>query len=247
MINIILIGKDIKFFRKLINSINIENPNIKICGIADTINEMMLLISKLHIDIMLVDTDSFETKYFILNNKNYKDKVCFIISDRANKVMFNNNENCIIKNQNINKVIEQINTMLTNKLIKENIKQNEQEENILRKKIKKELNSIGYNYELLGTTYIEETIYILYTLKYYSGDNFEKDIYPIVAKKYGKNVHNVKCNIRNATDIMYLENKIEKLKEYFQKENLNNFKSKKIIKKVLEKINTKNETFIKVS
>ena len=242
MINVILIGKDIKYFRKLINYINIENPNIKICGIADTINEIMLLISKLHIDIMLVDTDSFEAKCFILNNKNYKDKVCFIISDNGNKNMFNNNENYIIKNQNVNKVIEQINTMLIDKQIKENVKQNE-EENIVRKKIKKELNGIGYNYELLGTTYIEETIYILYTLKYYSGDNFEKDIYPIVAKKYGKNVHNIKCNIRNATDIMYLENKIEKLKEYFQKENLNNFKSKKIIKKVLEKINTKNETF----
>ena len=243
MINIILIGRDIKYFRKLINSINIENPNIKICGIADTINEIMLLISKLHIDIMLVDTDSFEAKYFILNNKNYKDKVCLIINDKGNKTMFNNNENYIIKNQNVNKVIEQINTMLIDKLIKENLKQDGQEEKNVRNKIKKELNSIGYNYELLGTTYIEETIYILYTLKDYYGDNFERDIYPIVAKKYGKTVHNIKCNIRNATDIMYLENEIEVLKEYFEKDNLNNYKSKKIIKTVLEKISNKNETF----
>lgn len=61
-----------------------------------------------------------------------------------------------------------------------------------------------------------ETIYLLYISEDYYDDNLEKDIYPIVAEKYGKTAHNIKCNIINATNMMTLECEEEKIMNYLK-------------------------------
>ncbi len=46
--------------------------------------------------------------------------------------------------------------------------------------------------------------------------NLEEDIYPIVARKYNKSMHNIKSNINKANDYMYKVCKKEILRKYFK-------------------------------
>lgn len=64
----------------------------------------------------------------------------------------------------------------------------------------------------------------------------EKEIYPLIGKKYKKTVHNIKCNITNATKKMYRKNDKNKLLKYLNVQNESEIKLKKIILKVLRKI-----------
>lgn len=112
----------------------------------------------------------------------------------------------------------------------------EQSEKYIKEKIVKELKILGYNIEYLGTKYLLETIYILSILKDYNDNNLEKDIYPIVAKKYGKTVHNIKCNIRNATEIMYYDNQEELIIEYLKDYKNSKIGTKIIILAILKKV-----------
>lgn len=72
----------------------------------------------------------------------------------------------------------------------------------VRNKVIKELKFLKYNFSYKGTKYLVDAICIIYALKNYYDCNLEKDIYPIVAKKYKESVNNVKCNITNSTDKM---------------------------------------------
>ena len=113
---------------------------------------------------------------------------------------------------------------------------NANEERIIKGKIKKEMKLLGYNMEHIGAKYLVETICIVYSLKKYTNINLLKDIYPIVAKKYGKTVNNIRCNIRNATDIMYFDNEEEVIKKYLENYKNCKFGSKIVIDAILEKI-----------
>lgn len=106
----------------------------------------------------------------------------------------------------------------------------------IKQKINGELKYLGYNLDYLGSKYIAETIYMLYIVNEYYNFNLETDIYPIIARKIGKSVNNVKCNIKNATEIMYYESEEEKIMRYLENNDKNKPKPKKIMKSVLKRI-----------
>ena len=61
-------------------------------------------------------------------------------------------------------------------------------------------------------------------------------MYTQIGYEYSKNARNIKENIMIATDFMYAETKIEKLKEYFSINKDKKTTPKLIISTVLEKI-----------
>lgn len=67
-------------------------------------------------------------------------------------------------------------------------------------------------------------------------NNLQKDIYPIIASIYNTSVHNVKCNINNATEAMYYKCDATVLKEYFKFFDDNKPTTKTVIYTVLNKI-----------
>ncbi len=73
---------------------------------------------------------------------------------------------------------------------------------IVKYKITEELKKLAFNFSYKGTTYLIETIYILYTSIINWDCNLEKEVYPLVAEKYNQSVNNIKCNITNCTDKM---------------------------------------------
>ncbi len=84
--------------------------------------------------------------------------------------------------------------------------------NEIREKIKKELINLGYDISLCGTLYLSECLYIIINREIEGILNLKKEIYPIVAEKYQKDVNDIRSNINYATIVMY--NRNNNLKQY---------------------------------
>lgn len=239
MINILLVEDDLSFCQKIITTICITNINFRIAGIACTKNDFLYLTSNQQIDIILVDIKKYNSTQFnqVIKKHNYKTSIILMLNNQ-NEIDFKFNTPYIydyILKKNINdelllKIISLIYSRFSFKLYNPSL------ENKIRKLITNELKKIGYNFTYVGTKYLLETVYILYSLKNYYYDNLERDIYTIVAKKYKKNAHNIKCNIRNATDIMYYENEETKISNYIGNCKIFKPSANRIIYSILSKI-----------
>ena len=81
-----------------------------------------------------------------------------------------------------------------------------------------------------------EAILLLYYNKLWEDIKLEKEIYPIISKKYKKSVNSIKCNIIYATNEMFFDCNQETLLSYLEEYSLLKPGPKKIIFSVLEKI-----------
>lgn len=105
-----------------------------------------------------------------------------------------------------------------------------------RNKIIQELQYLNYNLKYNGTRYLAETILELHNKKEFFYDNLSRNIYPVIAKKYQKTVNNIKCNITQATKIMYYDCNQDILDNYFGINYNSQPKVKEVIFQVLNKI-----------
>lgn len=240
MINAILIGKDMTYGRMLTSLLSIRNSNFRLCGIAKTNSEILFLINSIKVDVIIIDLEEKNIIKILKLIYQYTSH-CFIILTIDNEIglinkdiLLNTKVKYNIKSNNIMDDVNSINSFLILKSVMQY--SDVINERKIRKKIEKELNYLGYNPSHRGTKYITETIYLLYTSKEYLDDNLERDIYPIIAKKFGKTVSNIKVNIKNATEIMYYESEEEKLKEYLRVCYLSKPKAKRMILAILSKI-----------
>lgn len=122
--------------------------------------------------------------------------------------------------------------MIESKLIYKNTLDKKHIEEI----IKEELGKLNYNFKYIGTEYLVEVIYFLYSTKEYFRFSLEADIYPIIANKYGCSCKTVKSNIVNATDKMFYDCNESILKRYIGKYKTEKPGPKAIIKSVLKRI-----------
>ncbi len=117
-----------------------------------------------------------------------------------------------------------------------NINNDKTVEKRIKDKIKVELKKMEFKYSYSGTNYLIETIYILYTLKMYYNFNLEKDIYPIIVKKYGTSSNNIKNNIENSIEKMFYDCDERILENYIDDYDFSKPKPKMIIRAVLKRI-----------
>lgn len=244
MINILLVEKDMNYCKKLINAINLKNENLRICSISSDLNELSIAVSKHHVDIIVMDLNLLEYvkihEKSLLNKKQFINSIIILLKEERIPDELANNlyiYSCISKLSNsIKKIVNDINCLATYKKYYKLEVADSIEEDKVRKRITDELIYLGYNLSHNGTKYLIETIYILYILDGYYDDNLETDIYPIVAKKFGKNWNNIKCSIRYATEIMSYECEEQKLLDYLYNYTFLNPGPKTIIDAVLGRI-----------
>lgn len=241
MTNILVIEKNLTFCKELINYICNHDNNLRICGITDNLEEAQELASNNFADIILMDTSLFQAGEIFKNDIIYPNcilifsKERFIKSIKNQKISYNycfnlmSFEKVYGKLKHLEKKLD-IPTDLFEKTIKNFITN--------------ELVYLNYNLAAKGTRFLIEAIYILFAIDD-SLDNLDKDIYPLVAKKFNTTPHNVKCNIRNATENMYYECDEKKLVEYlsfFELEKVVGAKTiiytveRKISKRIVEKV-----------
>lgn len=220
MINILIIENNAHYATTLLNYINRKTKNIRVIGIALNGQEALEMINlEQEIDFILLDLKiPIYSGEEIINKISYEkkmqlDKSIIIISGAYNEnvVSLSKNKmiNCILhKTIGIEEITKRLEEIIETK------KENE-ENNLVKQKIYKELLNLGYDFAHKGTKYICYCIYTVITSRKPHLDNLKRELYPIVAEKYNETIHNIKCNITRATDKMYYSCTIDKIKEYF--------------------------------
>lgn len=224
--SILLLSKNLKFCKKIINTTNnlLEKNE---CYITENYQEFFkrLLDNKCKIIIIERDYDLVKMKKII--NKivlmvNYKIKVIIISNKVDNQFLLNNNPKIEIDLKIINE----------ENIIDDIIKINNS--SMLEKKIKDELKTAGFNMKNKGDYILVDVIKYCYE----NGkkcDNLEKNIYFNVSKIIGIPKEKIKWNIIYAINTTYINN-IDSLKEYFKSKNLYKPTPKELITNILNNL-----------
>lgn len=242
MLDILLIGKNTKYCIKLINEVNNASENVRFVGIVNNVKNLKDEIKRKHIDIILIYLNTSQIEK-ILNLKEINAKITpksiILILDelklkkelKENKLIYD----YILKDNCFKKVLNIIDKLVMDRTNIEK-KHITMEEDILFERIKTELDYLGYSFSHIGTKYIAEAIYILFSLDNYYNYDLENDIYPIIANKYHKTVNSVKCSITYATDQMYFNCDETILLSYLKEDYSIKPGSKKMMFSIIENI-----------
>lgn len=218
MVNILIADDNIEYAINLMNYINEKNKNIKVCNITKDGKETLEILNYTdNIDVILLDYKMpfYNGKQVLdkISDKNkYTDSFIIISGEIETVIKLRNNEmvhSIIYKTIDMNEIIKRINELIE---YKESIKQSK----IIKNKIIEELLYLGYDISHKGTKYLAEAIEYMALNQNNNLEKLEKDIYPKIAIPYKESVHNIKCRINNATNVMYCKCEIEKLKKYFR-------------------------------
>lgn len=221
MNNILIITKDMKYLKKLINGIHKQLKNVFVWSIASNNKEISYSLLNYNIDLVLVDLPykdylTLETKKIITKRK-LKNSIILISDIELTNIDIMNSPylyDFIVKSNDISILLKKIKILAYTKKSLYISEKDKVKEAIVKEKIKNELLYLGYKMSHDGTKYLIDTIYLLYSLKDYYDNNLEKDIYPIVGKKYGKPVNSIRGSIVFATDAMTYECEEQKLIDY---------------------------------
>lgn len=218
MINLLIIDDNLYYSKTLINMIAENNSNFKLYKILTNGKEALdtIINEKDFIDIILLDL-----KMPILNGLellkeihykelySYKNSIIVISGEAEMIAKLRNNPyiySFIYKTQGFSRILDSINELAK---LKEENKEN------LEEKIKNELKLLKFSDKLVGTKYLYEAILLISQNPNLYMKDLKNYIYPIIAKKYNVSVHNIKCNINNATIIMNCDCEKRIIMNYF--------------------------------
>ncbi len=220
MVNILVADDNIYYAKILVNYIMSKNDELRVVNISTNGEEVIEILKSRKIDILILDL-----KMPILSGLQILDKIQVLNLDI--RIIITSGENILMKHIINNKMVdgyvnkleglEKINQKV-NEIVKK--KSNKTNYDLIKKKVLKELLELGYNIKYNGTKYLTEVISLVYE-RYGANDtngdiiNLEQCFYKKVADKYSKNVKNIKVNIINATESMYMECEKNKLQNYF--------------------------------
>ncbi len=193
--------------------------------IKSNIPDIILIVLKTYDEINSIDI----IKYIDVNHlTKYDESIIVYIEDGlipANAIK-NSYIDSYINNMN------QINDIIFNKR-KEKIK-NKQD---ILKKIQLEMEKLNFEFSYIGTKYLLECIFEIYLNKDYDNINLNRDIYPIIAKRYNTSINNIKTNITQSY-IKMIYNCSEDILENYLKICLGkqNPKKKEVINAILRNV-----------
>lgn len=242
MYNILIIEDEIMQSYFLINSISKEIPEIRIYNIASTGVEAIKTIKEEKVDIILLDLKlpdmtGIDIINYITNKKieKYKNSIIVVTAEMEllskivrNPYIFSYNS----KSYGTDSVINNIKDLIEYKKENDN-------NNSLMQDINNELEQLNYNFKYIGTRYLAECIYETYRKNNKYDINLNRDIYPIISRKYNKTISSIKTNINQATTNMYLDTEEKVLFKFFKYNIIFKPKPKDVIFKIIENLEQK--------
>lgn len=214
MLEILVIDDNLCFVKNLVNN----TKKIKISGIATTYKEAIENINNKNFDLILLDLNLIESngievlQYLKnINDKQYINSV-IIISSYPDMILKIRENPFVYTTINKIEIFDKLEETLNSYSILNN---KEIYNELIKSKIIKQLEYLGYNLSYVGTSYLQDIIYIIIQQNLNTNFNLKKDIYPFLYEKYKKSYNNIKSNINKATEIMYYECDENRLKEYF--------------------------------
>lgn len=238
MLNVFIADNNINYAINLMNHINNKNNEIRVCNIAKNGKEVLeILNSENNIDVILLDYKmlSYNGELIlerIVNKSKYIDSIVIIsgkLEPFENMKKSEMIHSIIYKTTELEKMIERINQFFEYKKLMKKDK-------LLRNNIINELLYLGYDISHKGTQYLIKTISYIATNPNNNVKKLEKEIYPKIAEIYNDSVHNIKCRINSATNAMYCNCEVNRLKNYFKFETDTKPKIKTIINIIIENI-----------
>lgn len=238
MVNVLIADDNIDYAVNLMNYINNKNDEIRICRIAKNGKEALeILNAENNIDVILLDykipkCNGEQVLENIVNKTKYIDSVIIISGEIESVIKMKKNEmihSIIYKTTDMDMIIAKVNELFE---YKESIKTSK----ILRKKIINELLYLGYDISHKGTQYLIKTIDYIAKNPNINIKKLEKEIYPQIAHIYNDSVHNIKCRINSATNAMYYNCEVNRLKSYFKLDTDTKPKVKTIINTIIENV-----------
>lgn len=238
MYNLLIVEDDLVQSHFLANSIAKNIPDIRLYGILSTGQEALSILADNVIDILVLDLKLPDVSgveildYIRKQNGEYAPSVV-VLTSHMNLLSEIIHHPCVYAYHSKVAGIECLLKTLNDLLLE---KKQEKSNELIKVQITKELTTLKYNFSYVGTKYLSECIYH----SYYKTDRFDinlnKEIYPILSKKYHKTINSIKCNIYQATTAMYYDIEEEALCHYLGYQINHKPKSKDIIKEVLAKI-----------
>ena len=216
--------EEIKFFCNLI--IN-RLPGIQLSGICSNMEEFDFLVTKTNPNIIII---------IICKNIFFDSNDILIYCSSSSKKVSNSRvtqknsstQLCISRTDKTNDIIKHVSEFIS-----------KHDKRLLRKKIIKLLEAFQYDFKLIGTTYILESILYCYENKSdYIFENLEKNVYPHIAQICHTTIDKVKWSISRATDIMNSRINMSIQKELSDSFNLD-FSEKPTAKQLITSIVTK--------
>lgn len=196
MIKALIICSNFEVIKELINKILCKVEDLKIIGISNN-----LKISELESQTDLIITNNVELVSSILNNKALSSlKIIFISTSNVRRF-------------NSKKILE-INCFSADKLIENSLRYfiNKSFNNLSKKKVIKILKSIGFDFKLVGTLYIVDSIIYIHSVKGLSFDSLSRDVYPYIAALNNTTVNRIKWSVERSIKYLYLKNSEQNIK-----------------------------------
>ena len=166
MSKIVILNNNLEFIRFICNNIFNQFQDVKLLGIAKNLDEFDVLVNKVNPTLIIMDySDYINSKY---SNKSEFKKAKIILCDSTELVKNSSTQLFVAKNKNTNEIIKSISKFIEKHDIR-----------LIRKKIKKFLETFQFDFKLIGTTYLFESILYCYENKTdYVFENLEKNEYP---------------------------------------------------------------------
>lgn len=238
MLNMLVIEDNVIECQQLINIISSQISDLKLYSMTFNGKDALDILEKDKIDIILLDLilpdiSGINIIEYIERKKlsNYENSIVVVSGETYLHPEFSKNTyiySCFQNPINFNALVQCIENIIKDK--NNNINQL-----IIKDKINNELGKLNYNFSYIGTQYLSECIYEIFT-KNLKSFNLSRDIYPLIAKKHSTNVNNIKCNIFQATLNSYYDCEQNKLEQYFKRVFYEKPKTKDVIYTILSYI-----------
>ena len=164
-------------------------------------------------DLDYTDVEGYNLVRYIIskNSRKHRNSIVAITQEQKKYEKLKNNpfiNHIFLKPVTLKEVYEKLENVVSEKLFY-------RDEQVIKERIKEQLELLNFNFSYNGTKFLSEVIYEIYTHRNKFHENLSKDIYPIIAEKYGKTVNTVKCDISHATKLMYYDCKEDVIMKYF--------------------------------
>lgn len=206
MNKVLIYSKDIDFLRD-VNSLMSSYNTVQI-NFSNNLKDLQNKLEKFNFILVIIDLDKnnekIDCKYLSRLNIN---NIAFLYTKSTiiDEYIIKNNK-FILKEKDLNV----LKSMLSYDIFDED---NSFLVSYTKKKIMKEINELKFEVTNIGVQYLIECILIIKSndLLY----NLEKEIYPLVAKKYNVTSNRVKWNISSCINTMYKNNDLNSINRYF--------------------------------
>ena len=203
MHKIIIYNNDLNLVKKICNIFLTNFSNMKLSGIVGNANELSFICKKFKIDMLIISQEDLICKNIenLLKDIPYK-----IIISKQTKIPKSSKYVLYLPfDFSENYVINKFSNFIAN---------------ISEKDIRQDVNHIleilNFDFKLVGTKYLAESIVYSYLNKNnYTFENLEKMIFPYVAKKFNASEKNVKWSIIRSINNMNSNLKTIELRKQF--------------------------------